>query len=425
MSENLNDIPPAIPLIVDALKASESLTDARKNIKALIPELKQQSEFYYTSTIKTQNKSYGFEIYLDSALDPFSPTGCQAGPCRILQAKNISRSMGLIGDRVWLTDFFTESFLDLGRVTNVKLEKIIGDGLVLTELYPLISAGIIKFQRPFIVSCKGCLNVFENTIDNIVENLLDEYEEEISISHQENGECHIDTGSFFTPTIIINAKAGSVPISATKREITQAVIHRAVRETAWMARNAGIGEGTIFSNSKIGLAGLRLQDGKSFSRKSLAVLDNQNGFDIPWVSNLNPEQILQLRQEACKALPQFREIFIKNSDIELYKDTDGTNRARKEFIYELREQAAEVKAELESAQKHSTKYWKTTFGLIGLGAVAYGAATNQLGISFTGLLAMINLLTTHKSGHEKSIDELTRKPGYVLIKAQDILAHAD
>ncbi|MGZ3325191.1 MAG: hypothetical protein ACXU9C_29990, partial [Xanthobacteraceae bacterium] len=99
--------------------------------------------------------------------------------------------------------------------------------------------------------------------------------------------------------------------------------------------------------------------------------------------------------------------------------------AARELVMELREQSHEVRAELQAAQKNSAKYWKTTYALLGLGLSAYGVATDQVVAGVGGLLPLINLLISHKSGHEKDISKLTTKPGYVLVKAQDILAHAD
>jgi hypothetical protein len=90
----------------------------------------------------------------------------------------------------------------------------------------------------------------------------------------------------------------------------------------------------------------------------------------------------------------------------------------------LREQAEIVKSELTIARKNSGRYWKTTYGLLGLGLSAYGVASDQIIPGVGGLLPLIQLLINHKAGHGKDVDKLTSRPGYVLVKAQDILAHA-
>jgi len=42
-----------------------------------------------------------------------------------------------------------------------------------------------------------------------------------------------------------------------------------------------------------------------------------------------------------------------------------------------------------------------------------------------GLLPILQLLINHKTGHESEVSEISRRPGFVLVKAQDILAHSD
>ena len=63
-------------------------------------------------------------------------------------------------------------------------------------------------------------------------------------------------------------------------------------------------------------------------------------------------------------------------------------------------------------------------GVLGLGLSAYGVATDQVVAGVGGLLPILQLLIEHKTGHDSSIDTTISKPGYVLLKAQDILSHA-
>ncbi len=99
-------------------------------------------------------------------------------------------------------------------------------------------------------------------------------------------------------------------------------------------------------------------------------------------------------------------------------------KSSQELIFELREQAEDVRAELKSTQKNSAKYWKATYGVLGLGLSAYGVATDQVIAGVGGLLPMLNLLIEHKTGHESNRDSVISKPGFVLLKAEDILSHA-
>jgi hypothetical protein len=65
--------------------------------------------------------------------------------------------------------------------------------------------------------------------------------------------------------------------------------------------------GSIFTNSRVGLAGLLQREGRLPDRQTLALFDGNRAFEVPWVSQLSAEQILQLREEASLASPAFRE----------------------------------------------------------------------------------------------------------------------
>lgn len=61
---------------------------------------------------------------------------------------------------------------------------------------------------------------------------------------------------------------------------------------------------------------------------------------------------------------------------------------------------------------------------LGFGVSAYGLGTGQALPALSGLLPLLQLMVTHKTGTEKDLEKLKRRPGYVLVKAQDILDHA-
>jgi hypothetical protein len=155
---------------------------------------------------------------------------------------------------------------------------------------------------------------------------------------------------------------------------------------------------------------------------TLVLLDRERNFSVPWVSELDASQVLQLREAASSALVPFREKMARAMcvrDLEAVSSTSSSG-----VVAELREQAAEVHAALEAGRKHSARYWKVTYGLLGLWLSAYGVATDQLLPGVGGLLPVIHLLISHKSGHEADVSKLSSRPGYVLVKAKDILSHA-
>lgn len=425
MLDDLPDVPPALVLLFQELAVSKSFEQMRRRVKDMLPDLRTQSEVFLNDHITRETDSEkrvtGFEVHLDGAMDLLSDVGCQDFNCREAAAKRIARSFGLIADRVWLTDLLSEKFINFGRPTNTKLDEVIKDVLVLSNLLPLISAGIVRFRSPLISSCSDCLGYFEDRIQESVEKLLDIFLSEFQLEQDPNGDYYLKTGKCLEPS-------GGISIRRSKlipqvEELAKKIIHRDVESALWKAREATWTGGAVISNSRIGMAGLLQQEGRLVDINTLLLLDDQRSFSVPWVSELDASQILQLRQEASDALPLFREMMYRA----MIANDCETMSARKpsNLIADLREQAAEVRGELEAKRKYSASYWKTTYGILGLGLSAYGVATDQVMPGVAGLLPILQLLINHKTGHESEVSKLARRPGFVLVKAQDILAHSD
>ena len=391
----------------------------------MLRELRDQSEVFDESNlIKAESRSAAnlFEIHLHGPLDLLSEDGCQAPACRLSAADRLVRSLGLIADRLWLTDLLTERFVDFGRPTNEKVDRTIYDVIVLRRLLPLIRAGVVKFRSPWVVSCSGCQAKFNEIIEEITDAISKEFRSSFKVVRlpTKGYEVHV-SGLSDQPLFFSNRdNSESVPRPST---VARAIVGSEVRSAMWVARNASLLGGSIFSSSRIGLAGLLESEGRISDKRSLLLLDEERSFNVPWVTDLDANQILQLRSEVSTALPVLREkILTALTASNKQRTAPGSMRS---LISELREQSAEVRGELEAKRSVAARFWKGTYGILGLGLSAYGVATDQVVPGMMGLLPVIQLLMAHKSGHESDMAELKRKPGYVLVKAQDILAHAD
>lgn len=424
MIDELPDVPPAVLLLLSALAESEDWVDTRKRIKSILKDLRDQSITYLSGDdgqAPKKTNPFNFEVHLHGGLDLFNPYGsCSDLRCRATAADKITRSMGLIADRIWLTDLLSEKFVDFGRATNEKLDKIVADTWVLAHLAPLIFAGIVRFRSPWRPVCNDCISHFEENVEAIAREITSKFAREAKFLYRKNGHYSLDTGKFFEPPMLFRSIEPEARLPKL-RDATEAIAYRQIRTALWISRDASMYGGSIFSNSRIGLAGLLHQEGRFSDKKGLMLLDRERSIEIPWVSELNAAQILELRQEASNALPLFREKIAKALSAD--EESSVSTNTSTAFIQELREQAEEVRSELKITQKSSARFWKTTFGLLGLGLSAYGVATDQVVAGVGGLLPLINLLISHAAGHEKEVERLTHRPGYVLVKAQDILAH--
>jgi hypothetical protein len=425
MVEDLPDVPPALLLLAEELPSCESLVDMRRRIKGMLRDLRDQSEAFASESIGRRKQSKDplrFEIHLDGALDLLSGKGCQGLPCRVAAAGRIARSVGLIADRVWLTDLLSEKFIDFGRPTNAKLDDVLYDFTVLAPLLPLIQAGIVRFRSPWFSTCEDCATYFAHQVENTAKDLSRTFSSEFRIEKHPGGGFMARTGRCIEPPLMSRSISREMKRVPSARKFAENWIGDQVRGSLWTAREASLTGGSVFSNSRIGLAGLLHNNGRNVDLHTLLLLDKEREFSVPWVSDLDASQILQLREEASSALPAFRERMARAMSVSSSDSLPSTDSS--DVIADLREQAADVRAELETKQKYSARYWKVAYGLLGLGISAYGVAADQLLPGVGGLLPVIQLLINHKTGHEAEVAKLTSTPGFVLVKARDILSHA-
>jgi hypothetical protein len=420
-----NHIPFAIPLLITEVFAkSKGWTEARKRLREVLPDLKQQSAAYAVSAAGYSREPAApgsLAIYLDGGLDLFNEDkSCRALSCRQEAARRLTRSIGLLADTIWLTDFISEKFIDFGRVTNQKLDAVLEDTLVLLELYPLMVAGIIKFRSPWIAACSGCLEHFNTEVNQISETLLREHLQEFSLELHVAKGLSFRTGTLYDPPLYLQIVPREDASEAPKLEdLAYDAVHSAIRSALWTGRDAMVGSGAVFSNSSLGLAGLAYKEGIARSRAELRLLDERRAVNVPWVSDLDAKQIVELREEASSALPAFREMLAKQLSVPGREDSSSSN----SIVENLRQQTVEVRNELADVRQSSARFWKGAFGLLSFGLSAYGAATHEVAATIGGLLPIISLIVSHKSGAERDVTKAMRRPGYVLVKAQDILAH--
>jgi hypothetical protein len=415
--------PPALLLMLQQFAPGLDWHEVRKRIRACLRDMKEQSlAFESQSMARAEPPSpLRFEVHPHGALDLLSEHGCTDLNCRIAAAERLARSLGLIADRVWLTDHLSTEVMTLGRATNESLDRLMHHAIALAPLLPLIKAGVVRFRSPWIATCSSCSAEFDLQVEAATEVVLRSFARQIKVERKDSGGYFIRTGDFFEPPVMLHSlsNSGRPPSS---RQYGEYLVAREVRQILWTAREATFTHGAVFSNSRPALAGMLQCDGRlPRNRSELRAFEDSRALDMPWVSELNPTQVVQLREEASHAIPLLREMLARAVT---YNGGQSATGNASELIASLRAQAAEVKADLSAKQSKSARYWKVTYGVLGLGISAYGVATDQVLPGMGGLLPILQLLIGHKTGHESEVAKLKTRPGYVLVKAQDILAHA-
>lgn len=422
--DDIPTAPPALLLMLHEFSLGGDWSAVRKRIRAALRDMKDQSLVFESQNAARLEpaRTHRFEIHPHGALDLLSGHGCIAPDCRVAAAERLARSFGLIADRVWLTDHLSTEVMTLGRATNDAIDDLMHHAVVLAPLVPLMKAGIVRFRSPWIATCASCSADFDTQIEVTTQAILRTFSRQIKVERNDSGGYFVRTGDFFTPPMVLYSPSGGGTSIPSSRDYAEYLIAREVRQILWAAREATLTKGTVVSNSRVALAGMLQCDRRlPQSRRELHAFEDSRALDVPWVSELNPSQILQLREEASSAIPVFREMLARATT---YSDDQSSSNVANDLIADLRMQAAEVRAELTSKQSKSTRYWRTTYGVLGLGISAYGVATDQVLPGLGGLLPIIQLLIEHRTGHESQVEMLKTRPGYVLVKAQDILAHA-
>lgn len=348
--------------------------------------------------------------------------------CRIHSALNFSRTLGLYSDVIYLPDPFTTSFLMDDEWTELQLLRLLKETAVLKTLEPLIQSGVIKFVSPMQNFCTDCMEKFEEQINDFSDQAISDYWNEVSVKSNKQF-ISLDTGSLHEPNLIMRqyyepSLKGKKNSKKIARNLFKDIVNEEIHEHIMTMHEASGLNSTIFSNSRVGLKTLKKLEGVDQEIYNPVDWEKSRTAVIPWIKNLNPTQIIELRDSASNAIPQFRELMLKN--ITLNNDSTDIDNEKKctEFILELRAQAYEIKSELDAININSEKKFHNVGGTLGLSIGIYSAAASYPALGLSALIATLGLIHTNLKKDHTDVNKLSAKPGYVLIKAKEILEHA-
>jgi hypothetical protein len=175
---------------------------------------------------------------------------------------------GLIADRVWLTDTISERVVEFGRATNKKLDALLLDVLVLSRLWPLIRAGVVRFRSPFMVTCSSCAEEFQRHVEEDAIELA-RVLRDFRLERRDDGGAVFYTGKSFDPPAVFRLAANRLSGIDNARNFAGRWVPQRLRSAYWVAREASMTGGPIASNSRIGLSGLLLSEGRLVDKATL------------------------------------------------------------------------------------------------------------------------------------------------------------
>lgn len=430
MVDARDSLPPLVRLILDEeVDTFESLAEVKKFVRDRRREYRSQAEwtrahYHYPATTPVAG---AFVAVPSAGLDLFSGEGaCLAYECRLGYVQPFAQSLGLYADTIYLSDPFTEFFMH-GSSDTWELTLLAGHMATLKGLAPLVDAGIVRFRPMRGSYCPGCFEKVYEGSHAIAEALRVSYSDQFEVIREKNSvsvRCHGVYGDEDVYTTIPRTKKQQdLPDDA---ELIRQYLLRDIADALTASANAREYSGTMISNSRVGLSALLHAEGRRPRVGSLEQWESVRSATLPWIENLSVEQVLHLRTEADKALPRLRERLAQALRPLSTDDAAKASDRLEDCVAELRSEAAEVSAELETIKRTGGRSFSEMVGSLGLTISGYGYFSDAVGAAptLTGLITLLGLV--HQTGRHRreAIEELRSRPGYVLLQAQQILRHA-
>jgi hypothetical protein len=448
-------LPPTVQfLLSEGLQRLSSVTDFRRRLgRRRLRDLRDQAvysleEWRYADAEETP-RTGDLVVVPSEWLNPLAlpSSKCASPQCRGRDARFVARSLGLYADRVVLPDVISFVAADEDLLTPDELSQfLIGALTAVVELLPLIENGVVKFGRPRAYFCQHCDAAMTRAAGDALSAVLDFVLGEVIAVTLDEVEGITVLRIRFSDEAFGIAIGIDVPEDAKSRvvqlvgESTQA--HRCrelsalpwLREAVWETlretlfplgdalKSAHMTGGTLTGATRVETDFLRnIESGLPFGKDPVdrAVV---RPLTLPWVRDLSVAQVVQLKEEAQHALPAFRALFATR-----LSDPAASDAELREVARELEREALDVQAELGSWDRARGGRFHIGLGSHGLAFMLYGltvakdVAATAIGTYITALAAV------HPERHKERVERerLKTRPGYVLLRAKELLGHAD
>lgn len=404
-----------------------------------------QSNFEYDS-IAARDLPSGFLVAPSVSLNPFSPAAkCSNPQCRAVATEDFVKTVGLYADVAFVQDPLSVVFAREKKITSAESTFLYQAVQALRQLAPLIEAGVVRFVDPFHHYCRECHAKLSDSIESAAESLLSEARLEIDAEIIESeGTLHVFVEAPLLYPSDNHPLITHFKLSGRRKEEFAKICGagpRARRTRACRGKLADLMRDRLREELRhvlfdleasrdmraLLLAGSRLEP-LFISRleKSAPVIDDLENWErlrtlnLPWIHELSAEEVLRLREEAHLALPRLREMLGRRLNTPGSGDTEKV----REVVSEIREQAAEVEAELMGLELARERKYRTGMGGLSMLFVVYAFASGvpQLEAGSIGaLLATLAHLRGTERAQAAELAKLSARPAFALIKAKRMI----
>ena len=179
----------------------------------------------------------------------------------------------------------------------------------------------------------------------------------------------------------------------------------------------------VATTSRFENIALRIADKKKVQQVDVEDWEKLRTLRLPWISHLDANEILELREVASKALDPFRLTMRKQLISE--KPVQDEDDVAKKVVMELQEAVSIVDSGLRACQSKAKKGFSVLLGSLGLSFVIYGVGSSNFGAASAGAAMMAALTLQHGRDCDAKAEEekLVSNPGNVLVVARELISH--
>jgi len=446
--------PPVLQLLVSEklheTKSAQDLESKLKRDRGLLKDLRAQARYSarnWKYVDRAPSIAGDFSVIPAPSLDPFalSPFNCPSPACRARTGRMLARSIGLYADRIVVPDGIT-AILHGDPPLRMLAQALFADLTAFREIRPLLESGVVRFGLPPHGFCEKCDAVMNGAAGAALDTIFDMALDAgviLTISPTSNGSfvnvglSDDFAGVGFGP-LLTEQEVEPFTRALTRGDQTEIV--KMVRDTESLRRSvSSLLRGSLFpladAMRSAGRTGSALTAGRRAESDFLRAVELRTGsirespdwgllgaVQLPWVSDLSVAQILELKDQARHALPALRNLLARK-----LSGSEPSNAPTEALVEELREEAIRVEAELGAWQRARGQAFHLALGGLGLSFVLYGlAVARDVGTTALGTF-LTALASAHPAAQKERLatEKLKTQPGYVLLRAKNLLGHAD
>lgn len=427
------EFPPVVSLLLEEPPPAGDLADIKRWFRRLSPELRRQarwteSYFEYPQLAVSPTSMVAAP---SGGLDPFrSAVTCSNPACRLKSAREFARTIGLYAEHSVVVDEFSAKLTVMPKFSEDQVIRFAVDVAVLYELRPLLDAGIVSFRTPFGSFCEEHFDEFMSSAREVADQVLDDLHIKPKARVVRDGILVDFEPLYGYPLVLVKELSPTAQVELGSRKRREALIRRifrkeaesVVKDTLLNLNEASQLNATLLSASRVSMLAMRKLDDFPYAPADRELWESSRSLELPWVTNLSVAQVVELRELAAEALPKLRE---QLGGVLRGDETSSESVAKR--IQHLREEAADVRAELVSLRRRHETTFRNVAGILGVTIALYGFSGGFVppSAALASLMTLFGLL--HASEHKQFADvqRVKSKPGYVLVQAKRLLSHAD